>query len=294
VTPLRRKLFRDVGQLRGQVITIALVVASGIAAYVTLEGTYASRGGASSQAAEQAQVEARFRSEELTSAQFAARVADHQLEMSRAALGLIGARDGEGEQMEVRAPVAGQVLRVIQESEGVVAAGTPMLEAGDPAHLEIVVDVLTSDAVEIEPGARVEIDRWGGEHTLAAHVRTVEPSAFTRMSALGVEEQRVNVIIDLDEPRERWQSLGDGYRVEARIVVWAQDDVLKVPASAVFRHGRGWAVFAVEGDTARLREVEVGRRNGLAVQITEGLSADDRVVVHPSERVVDGVAVVQR
>jgi len=254
----------------------------------------AGQGGASTQAAERAEVEARARREELTSTQFAARVADHQHEMARAALGAIGSQDGEGEQMEVRAPVAGRVLRVIQESEGVIQPGTPLLEVGDPAALEIVVDVLTSDAVDIQPGARVLIERWGGDAALNAHVRVVEPSAFTRLSALGVQEQRVNVIIDLDEPPELWEALGDGYRVEARIIVWEAEDVAKVPASAVFRHGEGWAVYAVEGQIAHLREVEVGRRNGLEVQVLDGLDADATVVVHPSERVVDGVEVVQR
>lgn len=243
---------------------------------------------------ERTDLEERARTEDLASTRFGARVAAHQVEMALAAVGRLSGRAGSEQQLEVTSPIAGQVLRVIQQSEGAVAPGTPLVEVGDPAALELVVDVLTTDAVVIRPGARVEVDRWGGERVLRAHVRLVEPSAFTRVSALGVEEQRVNVVVDLDEPRERWAALGDGYRVEARIVVWEEREVLRVPASAVFRSGAGWAVFRVEGPVARLRSVEVGKRNGVDVEVLRGLTASDRVIAHPSDRVVEGAEVVAR
>ena len=254
----------------------------------------AGRGMVARDAADRARLEQRSRREELASARFGVRVATHQLEMARAALGRLDGGDDESDQMELASPIEGAVLRVIQQSGGVVAAGTPLLEVGNPAHLEIAVDVLTSDAVHIEPGQRVIIERWGGEAALEGHVRVIEPSAFTRTSALGVEEQRVNVVIDLDSPPEEWERLGDGYRVETRIVIWEEEDVLTVPANAVFRHGDGWAVYRFDGEAARLSEIETGRRNGLAVQILEGLEEGARVIAHPSDRVIDGVAVTPR
>ena len=253
----------------------------------------AARGTVPQDTLDRAVLEQRSRSEELASARFGVRVAAHQLEMARAALGRLD--DGEtGEQMEVTSPIDGSVLRVIQESGGVVQAGTPLLEVGDPSHLEIAVDVLTSDAVHIEPGDHVLIERWGGDDALEGHVRMIEPSAFTRTSALGVEEQRVNVVIDLDSPREEWERLGDGYRVETQIVVWEEEDVLVVPASAVFRQGEGWGVYRLDGGVARLTSVTTGRRNGLAVQILEGLEEGARVIAHPSDQVIDGVQITQR
>ncbi len=175
-----------------------------------------------------------------------------------------------------------------------VAPGAPIFEVGDPTVLEVVVDILTSDAVAVRPGARVELDRWGGDSVLRGRVRLVEPSAFTRISALGVEEQRVDVVVDLVDPRSRWAALGDGYRVEARIVDWESADVLRAPASSVFRRGTGWALFRVEDGVARLRPVVLGRRNGLEVEVLRGLAPGARVVTHPSDRVVDGTPVVAR
>jgi len=154
--------------------------------------------------------------------------------------------------------------------------------------------VLSQDATRISPGAPVVIERWGGKNPLHGHVRVVEPSAFTKLSALGVEEQRVNVIIDLDDDREFWSTLGDGYRVEARISVWEGQDVLKVPASAVFRSEEAWAAFAVEDDTAMLRAVEIGESNGLETQVLSGLDEGDEVVAYPSDSVRDGVSVKAR
>lgn len=251
------------------------------------------RGTLAQEALDRVELERRSRREELTSAEFGVRVAAHQLEMARAALGRFDQGEDAGEQMEVTSPIEGQVLRVMHESAGVVQAGTPLLELGDPSHLEIAVDVLTSDAVQIEPGQRVIVERWGGD-PLDAHVRLIEPSAFTRTSALGVEEQRINVVIDLDSPREAWQRLGDGYRVETQIVIWEEADVLRVPANAVFRHAGGWAVYAIEEGVARLTPVETGRRNGLEVQILGGVGEGDSLVAHPSDQVTDGTPVEAR
>ncbi len=243
---------------------------------------------------DRSQLDERARAAELTSAEFGAKVANYEAEMARAALGAHDAgKPGNQEQLEVPSPVVGRVLKVMQVSEGVVQAGTPLLEIGDPSALEVVADVLTRDAVRIRAGARVSITRWGGE-PLAGHVRLVEPSAFTRVSALGVEEQRVNAIIDLDEPYAKWSALMDGYRVEVRIVVWESKDVLSIPASALFRDHEGWAVYAVRSGTATKLTVQLGQNNGLSVEIQSGLEAGERVILHPSDRVKDGVRVEVR
>jgi HlyD family secretion protein len=254
-----------------------------------------SSGAISIEAIEQAEFDLRAKREELTSARFAARVAEHEARVAEAALGRLGAKGVHGdEQLEVQAPVAGEVLKVFRESEGVVRSGETLLEIGDPSALEIVVDVLTGDAVGIKRGAHVTIDRWGGDRPLRGHVRTVEPSAFTRVSALGVDEQRVNVIIDLDDPQEVWAELGDGYRVEVQIVVHQAKDVVKVHDSAVFRHGEGWAVYRVDDKHAVLTPIEIGARNGLEVEVTAGLEADMQVIAHPGDQVEDGRSVRQR
>lgn len=251
------------------------------------------KGAIPQQKLEQAEMGERTAKAEYESAKFASRVAAYELEMARAALGHLDKKHGPGDQLEVPAPVSGRVLQVLQESEGVVQPGTPLLSVGDPSALEIVVDVLTSDAVKIAPGARVAIDRWGGT-SVEGRVRRVEPSAFTRLSALGVQEQRVNVIIDLTAPRETWMSLGDGYRVEAHITIWEQADALTVPVSSVFRHDDGWAVYRVDGGVTQLVPVELGERNGRVAQITSGLEAGQTVVIHPSDRIRDGVQVAAR
>ncbi|MBT8450868.1 MAG: HlyD family efflux transporter periplasmic adaptor subunit [Deltaproteobacteria bacterium] len=232
--------------------------------------------------------------EELRSAEFGGRVAEHQLKLAQTTLMQLSGQGQDGEQMEILSPVAGQVLKVFQESEGVVQSGTPILELGDPAALEIVVDVLSQDATRISPGDSVLIERWGGKNPLRGHVRVVEPSAFTKLSALGVEEQRVNVIIDMDEDRESWQSLGDGYRVEARISVWEGEDVLRVPASAVFRSEESWAAFVVEDGEAVLRAVELGESNGIETEVLSGLEEGEPVIAYPSDSVRDGVSVEAR
>jgi len=232
--------------------------------------------------------------EELRSAEFGARVAEHQLKLAQTTLIQLSGKGEEGEQLEIISPVAGQVLKVFQESEGVVQSGTPILEVGDPGALEIVVDVLSQDATRIPAGAPTSIERWGGKNPLHGHVRVVEPSAFTKLSALGVEEQRVNVIIDLDDERELWSSLGDGYRVEARISVWEGKDVLRVPASAVFRSEDAWATFVVEEGTAVVRAVKLGETNGLETEVLSGLEEGDLVIAYPSDSVRDGVSVEAR
>lgn len=249
-------------------------------------------GGVSRQEAERADYQRRSAQEALVSSRFGVRVATHEVRMAQAALGRL---DGGGdEQLPIPSPVAGRVLRVFQRSEAVVQPGQPLIEVGDPSHLEVVVDVLTTEAVRISPGDPVRVVRWGGEGSLSARVRLVEPSAFTERSALGVEEQRVNVVIDLLDPPDAWSALGDAYRVEAEIVVERIDDALQVPGSAVFRHGDGFAVYAVRGDTAVRVPVEVVARSPDAVAIgatEDGLRVDDTVVVHPGDAVDDGVEV---
>ncbi len=234
----------------------------------------------------------RLRSSEaqLQSAQFAVDVARHELHAAETALSYAGSTGSE-RQLSVHSPINGQVLKVMRESEGVVAAGAPLLEVGDPRQLEVEVDVLSSDAVKLAPGTKVVFERWGGKQDLEGHVRTVEPVGFTKVSALGVEEQRVLVIADLDSARQLWQRLGDGYRLEARFILWHGDNVLTIPASALFRRGDGWAVFVVDDGRARRVAVKVGQRNGLKAQVLAGLQEGQRVVTHPSEAVEDGVRV---
>jgi HlyD family secretion protein len=196
--------------------------------------------------------------------------------------------------VDVYSPVSGSVLRVLQESEAVVASGTALVEIGNPQELEIVVDLLSSDAVRVEPGQRVFIEAWGGGERLNGKVRRVEPFGFTKVSALGIEEQRVNVIIDFSDPPERWRRLGHGYRVEPRIILAEGDNVLKVPRSALFRDGNQWAVFVDDDGKATLRQVELGLENGLEAEIRTGLEEGERVVLQPSDRVSDGMRVAER
>lgn len=226
-------------------------------------------------------------------AESAIEVARYELEAALAAL-RYSAAAGEGEPSEtvpVRSPVEGRVLKLVQESAGVVAAGQPLLEVGDPRRLEVEVEVLSRDAVRIAPGGRVMFERWGGDEELEGTVRTVEPTGFTKFSALGVEEQRVLVIADIISSPEAWQRLGDGYRVEARFIVWEREDALTVPASALFRRDDGWAVFVVEQDRARLRQVRLGPGSGLLTEVVDGLAPGEVVIVHPDDAVDEGVRV---
>jgi HlyD family secretion protein len=207
-------------------------------------------------------------------------------EIAAARASLLGTQSGGDAVAIIRSPTGGRVLRVHEPSERVLAAGTPLVEIGDADGLEVVVDVLSTDAVRIEPGAPMRIVEWGGDGALDARVRIVEPSAFTKISTLGVEEQRVNVIGDL---LARPASLGDGYRVQAQIVTWEATDVLRVPNSALFRTGDGWSVFVMEHGRARLQAVAAGRRGAQQTEVTGGLEAGDHVVLFPSDRVAEGV-----
>ena len=200
-------------------------------------------------------------------------------------------RGGRLENLTLRSPIDGVVLRRLRESEAVVPAGEPLLEVGDPANLEIVADYLSADAVQMKPGMPVEIERWGGERPLSGRVRRVEPGGFLKISALGVEEQRVNIIIDFEDPRAAWAALGDGYRVEVRVVTWQGKDVVKVPGSALFRQGEGWAVFRAKDRRAEQKSVEVGHRGELEAEIRSGLDPGDKVVVHPPEDLRPGAKV---
>ncbi|MBT8428540.1 MAG: efflux RND transporter periplasmic adaptor subunit [Gammaproteobacteria bacterium] len=194
----------------------------------------------------------------------------------------------------VKSPITGKILQMPHECEGPVTTGQELLVVGDPSAMEVVVDLLSADAVKVKPGMKVHFDRWGGDESLAGRVRTVEPFGFTKISALGVEEQRVNVIADFVSSKEDWERLGDGYRVEARFVIWEDDDVLQVPASSLFRLNGGWALFLVENGRARQRVVKIGQRTGLVAQILEGVEEGDKVVNHPSDEVAHGVRITER
>ncbi|MGH7803511.1 MAG: efflux RND transporter periplasmic adaptor subunit, partial [Candidatus Binatia bacterium] len=236
----------------------------------------------------------RAAAEESRAAAFAVDVATFEADQARAAL-----LHGRGDQtpgggFAIAAPVDGRVLRVLQESSRVVEAGTPLVEIGDPTDLEAEIDVLSSDAVRIQQGAPVLLEHWGGPRPLRGRVRIVEPGGFTKVSALGVEEQRVNVIVTIDEPVEERSSLGDGYRVEARIVVWEGDQVLKVPTGALFRRSDDWAVFTAAGGRARLRKIAIGERSSLEAEVRDGVAEGESVVLHPSDRVADGVTIAAR
>jgi len=230
------------------------------------------------------------------SADHAVEVAESELKAARAVLEYSAASRANPaeETVAVRAPAGGRVLKVIRESEGVVNPGDPLLEIANARSLEVEVEVLSADAIRIAPGTKVLFDRWGGEKPLEGRVREVEPVAFTKISALGVEEQRVRVIAGITSPSEIWRRLGDGYRVEASFILWEGQDVLRVPASALFRYGDGWAVFVFDNGFARRRMVETDHRNGLAAEVLAGLSAGDRVIVHPDDSIEDGKPVKSR
>ena len=256
----------------------------------------ADKGVISREAMDKAEMEVLTAKAALRSATHAVDVSGYELEAARTALHYSAATDtgDPAERVLVRSPVTGSVLKIPRECEGPVRTGDPLLEIADPAQLEVEVDVLSSDAVKIKPGTQVLFDRWGGDDPLQGVVRIVEPVGFTKISALGVEEQRVLVIAEFVSPPALWQRLGDGYRVEARFVLWHDDDVLQVPASSLFRVSDGWAVFVVENGRARRREVSVGRRTGLAAQILDGVTLGEVVIIHPSDEVEEGRRVMQR
>jgi HlyD family secretion protein len=270
---------------------------------------------------ENAQLVYRQRSEAVRSAHIAKEIAEFELQQAKSALIRSRPRSESGESgggdaalddaadsgsdaglangsggwnFPIFSPISGRVLRVFQESAAVVTPGTPLVELGDPLDLEVEVDVLSRDAVRIQPGNLVLLEHWGGTRPLEGRVRLVEPSAFTKISTLGVEEQRVNVIIDLDDPPGERATLGDGFRVEARIVIDEARDVLIVPTSAVFRVEGESAVYRVAGGVVELRRVKLGRQNGLEAEIVDGLKAGDQAVLHPSDRIEPGVEVRSR
>lgn len=230
---------------------------------------------------------------DVEAAQFKANAAASEVEVAKAALLAAEKHEttGPSAPVIVRAPLGGRVLRLLEESERVVPAGTPLIELSNPAHLETVIDVLSTDAVKIKPGAAVLIENWGHERTLQARVRLVEPAAFTKVSALGVEEQRVNVIADFTENPA---PLGDGYRVEARIVLWESEDVLQLPTSALFRTDQGWSVFTVENGALRLRAIATGHRNPFGVEVLSGVGEGAVVVVHPTNQLSNELRVTTR
>ena len=257
-----------------------------------------------------AQMRGTTAAQEERAAEFALQVADFELQQARALL-LRGGRNAAGqdsavsggvtagetapslnaEPMVITSPVNGRILRVLQESGRVVPGGFPLLEIGDPNDLEVRVEVLSRDGVVIQPGARVILEQWGGPQPLEARVRLVEPSAFTKISALGVEEQRVYVVADFVDPVDRRPTLGDSYRVEARIVTWESRDVLQAPAGALFQRGGAWQAFVMAGSQVQLRSVKVGHSNGLQTEIVQGLEPGDRVIMYPGDKVVEGTRV---
>jgi HlyD family secretion protein len=237
---------------------------------------------------EVAQTAVRTAEEAAKATEFAVNRAEYELELARARLQTPRAESGS---VPIIAPVSGAVLKRLRESASVVAAGEPLLEIGNPNQLEIVSDLLSTDAVRVQPGTEVLIEQWGGSHPLHGRVRRVEPSGFMKVSALGVEEQRVNVIIDFTDASDAVRALGDGYRVEVRIIIWRHERTLKVPVSSLFRRGDGWAVFTVAGGVARVQPVQLGQRNENDGQILDGLAPGQVVVIHPPDTLNDGMRV---
>lgn len=233
--------------------------------------------------------------ERLNAAEQAAASARHRLSSARARLISLGDAERRGDDpVRIRAPIDGVVLRRFHESEAIVRAGEPLMEIGDPDDLEIIADYLSRDAVRIRPGATARVERWGGDGALEARVIRVEPSGFTKTSALGVEEKRVNVVLEIVTPPAERVGLADGFRVETRIVTYACEGIPQVPAGSLFRDGEDWAVYVIEDGRAVRRAVEIGGRSPERVEIRGGLSPDARVIVHPSDRIRDGVRVEAR
>lgn len=238
--------------------------------------------------------EALVREREVRAGEFTLKVADFELQQAKAALLQLTTPSDAGSTIEVKAPVSGRILKVQQESAMIVAAGVALVEIGDPADLEIEAEILSRDAVAIKIGAEVQVEQWGGMSPLKAKVRRIEPAAFTKVSALGVEEQRVIVLSDLDSPAESARVLGDRYRVEVRVAIWHEADVLLVPSGALFREGREWKTFILRAGKAAKVVVETGRTDGKSTQVLSGLSKGDLVLMHPPDVVADGSEVTQR
>ena len=241
------------------------------------------------------ELDARTKLAQVRANELALQRSEYELEAARAILRQIAApASPDSGAMLLRPAIDGTVLRVHQESEAPVAAGTPLIEVGNPTQLEIVSDFLSTDAVNVQPGFPVLITGWGGGPALRGRVRLVEPAGFTKVSALGVEEQRVNVVIDFEDPQSDASKLGDGFRVEVSIIVWEKNAVLKIPTSALFRAGDTWAVFAVRDGRAVRTTVRIGQRSALDAEVVSGLEQGAQVIVHPGDTVEDGVAVIRR
>lgn len=229
------------------------------------------------------------------SAYFNIEVTRHELKSARTVFEYTAGTGSNGtERVPVLSPITGKILKLIRECEGPVRTGEPLLEVGNPSILEVEVDVLSADAVKIKQGMKVLFDRWGGDQPLQGIVRIIEPAGFTKVSALGVEEQRVLIISDFTSPSEQWVRLGDGYRVEARFILWHNDDILQVPASSLFRYRNGWAVFTIDDQNAKRRIVNIGKRNGLTAEILNGLKEGELIINHPSDEIEDETRVQLR
>ena len=245
----------------------------------------------SAQEFDSAQMRGETAAQDARAAGFAAQVAEFELQQARALLNRGQGGAAHAEPLVITSPVSGKILRVAQESARVVNAGFPLMEVGDPADLEVRIEVLSRDGVAIQPGARVILEQWGGSEPLTARVRHIEPSAFTKISALGVEEQRVYVVADFVDPIQSRAALGDNYRVEARVVTWENPGALRAPAGALFQRQGTWHAFVVESGRARLRTVSIGKTNGVQAEVLKGLAEGERVVVYPGDKVADGTRV---
>ncbi len=242
------------------------------------------RGGLAPADVERLRLTAQAREREVEALEARARAAKHDVQRARSALLASGSAVG-GQTLRLTCPIGGRVLAIPERSERTVQPGEVLLEVGDPADIEIVVDLLSTDAVRVSPGQRLLVTGWGGDSTLEGRVRQVEPSGFTKISALGVEEQRVNVVGDFDVPPAR---LGDRFRLDVRVVLWEGDSVLQVPASALFRRGDAWALFTIEGGRARERTVTAGHESSTETEILSGVQPGDLVIRHPTDRIREG------
>lgn len=245
----------------------------------------------SRQALDNAELAAKRAETQQSSAEFSVKVAEYEIQAAESALKAFQSARGQ-ERISITAPVEGRLLKIFQKSEGTVQAGTPLLEIGDPRSLELEVDLLSTDAVKLIKGTQVRIKRWGSDQILGGLVKLVEPAGYTRISALGVEEQRVPVIVEITSSYEEWRVLGDGFRIVAEFVIWQGEEVLQVPSSSLFRtEDAEWALFVVEGGESKLRRVEIGQQSGLYTQIVTGLESGEQVITHPDERIEDGIRV---
>src|SRR5688572_22875188 len=258
---------------------------------VTRQEALAAAGAVARDSLDAAQTSLKTAEEAMRAAEFTVTRVEYELQLARARL---QAPPASGGTVTVISPVDGVILRRVRESESIVPAGEPLLEIGDPSRIEIVSDLLSTDAVRVQPGAQVIVEQWGGPRPLNGSVRRVEPSGFMKVSALGVEEQRVNVLVDVPELPPEARQLGDAYRVEIRVVTWHSDDVVKVPVGTLFRRGDDWAVFVLDNGVARLQMVQIGQRNDTEAQVTSGLSVGQTIVLHPPDTLADGTRVVVR